>query len=45
MHVADRQVIAREHEEFEMLYAKIKALEEKAGLTAGSRPSPTGSKQ
>ena len=37
--------IMRKHEEFEVLKAEIKALEEEAGLAAEATRSPRGSKQ
>ena len=37
--------IERKREEFEVLKAEIKALEEEAGLTAEATPAPRGGKQ
>ena len=37
--------IERKREEFEVLKAEIKSLEEEAGLVADATPAPTGSKQ
>ena len=37
--------IERKREEFELLEAEIKALEEEAGLAAEATPAPRGSKQ